>query len=335
MASRPVAYLLVGAVLILPAVAAPQTNVVRGSHGSIVERLEALEAAVASLQTENQSLRTQVSALQDSHAMALEPYLTVTHDARGPLVLLAGVNLQVVNGMGSTDTLNSLGNVIVGYDETAPEGSAPACDDWDWESPSPAFPCVAAKIGSHNLVTGSYNTYTQYGGLVAGTLNTVSSVYSTVSGGARNKVSAAYSSIGGGSLNRTDGKFASVSGGTLNQGGGKFASVSGGSRNRAGADESSILGGERNWVSGIAEHGRFATISGGYQNIATAWHSTIVGGGYNRTNSYSDENIWFGATVCGGYNNATNGAYSSIGGGKDRSTTTDYSWVAGSLVQPQ
>ncbi len=77
-------------------------------------------------------------------------------------VRISGINLQVVNGMGSTNTLNGTGNLVVGYNEVGnPDG-----DD---------------RRGSHNIVGGRENTHASWGGLVVGEANTGN--HSTVSGG--------------------------------------------------------------------------------------------------------------------------------------------------------
>ena len=75
----------------------------------------------------------------------------VTYNAASHTVRLKGVNLQIVNGMGTTATTNGVGNLIIGYNEA------------DESSPSVS--------GSHNLVIGVGNGYSQYGGMVVGGWN--------------------------------------------------------------------------------------------------------------------------------------------------------------------
>jgi len=105
-----------------------------------------------------------------------------------------GINVQVVNGQGETDTTNGLGNLIVGYNELGNLNG----DD---------------RTGSHNLVTGIQNSFSSYGGLVAGRSNTVSGQWSSVSGGFNNTASDSYSSVSGGRQNTASGNYSSVSGG--------------------------------------------------------------------------------------------------------------------------
>ena len=147
-------------------------------------------------------------------------------------VRIAGINVQVVNGMGSTDSMNGTGNLVVGYNELGnPDG-----DD---------------RRGSHNIVGGRANTHASWGGLVVGEANTVSGQFSSVSGGMGNKANGDYSSVSAGLDNAANGPWSSVSGGQDNRasgGGCSFfscqagGSVSGGYNNTASGDGSSISG---------------------------------------------------------------------------------------------
>jgi hypothetical protein len=65
-------------------------------------------------------------------------------------VVISGANLRIVNGLGSTETTNGLGNLIVGYNELRN---------------IPDFPDV--RTGSHNVVVGELNNFSSFGGLVA------------------------------------------------------------------------------------------------------------------------------------------------------------------------
>jgi hypothetical protein len=340
------------------------------------ERLQALEvavgslqAAVATLQAENQSLRNQVASLQASVAslesnvqgiaksevMALDPYVGVTQDGRGPLVRLTGVNLQIVNGGNATETVNGLGNLIVGYDETAPEGSAPECWTDRPRDPRPLShretagfeqPCVAYKTGSHNIVVGSYNAYLSSGGLLAGRFNTLwgqsasitAGEYNSavdgasVSGGIDNVAMGQYSSVSGGTYNTASGDWAaSVSGGISNIASGDGSSVSGGEQNRAAKTAGSVSGGFGNLASGDASFGGWASVSGGAHNVADAPYASISGGEHNLVGG---REYVSGASISGGFNNRVEHNYATISGGKDRATTGDYNWVGGGLVEP-
>jgi len=123
----------------------------------------------------------------------LENYLSV--DESTNTILISGANLQVVSGEESTDaSVNGKGNIIIGYDEN--NG-----DD---------------KSGSHNLVVGSQHTYSSYGGLVVGHNNSITGVYSSVSGGTYNTASGAYSSVSGGGQIMALGSYSSCVGNRSN-----------------------------------------------------------------------------------------------------------------------
>ncbi|MGB8636454.1 MAG: hypothetical protein WCD66_05535 [Rhodanobacteraceae bacterium] len=54
------------------------------------------------------------------------------------------------------------------------------------------------RSGSHNLILGDYNAYSQYGGLVAGNDIVVNGAYASVSGGISNTARIYASSVSGG-----------------------------------------------------------------------------------------------------------------------------------------
>jgi hypothetical protein len=168
-----------------------------------------------------------------------------------PTIQLTGVNLQVVNGEGKTAGVNGTGNVVIGYDETPGE-----------------------QIGSHNLILGEGQTFTSYGGIVAGFENHITAPHASIVGGEANTASAINASVSGGAFNKASGEDASVSGGVNNKAQGRESSASGGSGNTSSGPESSVTGGYQNLASY-----EDATVSGGYQNAATG-PETWVGGGY-------------------------------------------------------
>ena len=149
-----------------------------------------------------------------------------------------GVNVQIVNGSGSTTGLvDGLGNLIVGYNELRGAG-----DD---------------RSGSHNLVVGKEHNFNSFGGLVAGFSNTLSGSHASVSGGQQNTASGYSSSVSGGTYNTASGNYSSVSGGRFNNASGNYSSVSGGRFNNASGYFSSVSGGNirsalntHDWVAG-------------------------------------------------------------------------------------
>jgi len=143
-------------------------------------------------------------------------------------IRFTGVNVQVVNGLKSTngfpgnpdsvdpmDTMvNSVGNLIVGYNELGnPLGLG---DD---------------RTGSHSIVVGHGNNYTNFGGFVGTQDNMTSAPFASVTGGRRNTASGICATVSGGNQNTASGKYSSVSGGanrsasgTDNWRGGKYYS---------------------------------------------------------------------------------------------------------------
>jgi hypothetical protein len=138
-------------------------------------------------------------------------------------VFLTGANLHIVNGLGSTDCFNeeqeqeipdcpnSLGNLIVGYNE-----SRVPLDGED------------IRTGSHNVVVGELNNFSRFGGLVVGRFNTSSGDFAVVSGGGGNTASGRIAVVSGGSGNTASGDLSVVSGGGANTASGEVAAVSGG-----------------------------------------------------------------------------------------------------------
>jgi len=205
------------------------------------------------------------------------------------------VNVRIVNGTGTTDgTVNGLGNLIVGYNE-----SRGATDD---------------RSGSHNIVGGIRNNYSSYGGLVVGYMNTISGACATVSGGHENTADGETASVSGGVQNIASGLLASVSGGAANTASGDNSSVSGGDHNLAYSHYSSILGGEYN-VAGIT--------SGGHDESQKA---TVSGGNANTANGPV-------AHISGGRDNIATGWYSVVSGGASRSVLNTDDWRAGGYFQ--
>jgi hypothetical protein len=167
---------------------------------------------------ETKSLRQRVEALQDKIA-ALQATLTaVTFDSTTNEVVITRANLRIVNGLGSTETTNGLGNLIVGYNES-----------------NVPFNFRDDRSGSHNVVVGERNNFSSFGGLVVDLLNEISGQFTSVSGGNINVATGTSSSISGGARNITRGDFSSISGGALN-------TASGGSNRSAPGTE--------NWAAG-------------------------------------------------------------------------------------
>ena len=111
---------------------------------------------------------------------ALERNLTpLTFDAATSAVVITGANLRLLNGLGSTDTTNGLGNLIVGYNELRAGGEN-------------------TRTGSHNVVVGTQHQFSSFGGLVVGLQNEIHGAHAAVSGGMRNTAAGEHAAISGG-----------------------------------------------------------------------------------------------------------------------------------------
>jgi hypothetical protein len=126
---------------------------------------------------DNKGLAQRVKALEDEAKAFQATLAAVTFDATTNELIITGANLRIVNGLGSTDTTNGLGNVIVGYNEGRGRDN---------------------RTGSHNVVVGQRNNFSSFGGLVVGDFNEISGNFASVSGGAFNTASGANASVSGG-----------------------------------------------------------------------------------------------------------------------------------------
>jgi hypothetical protein len=184
----------------------------------------------------------------------------------GKEIFITGANLHLVNGLGSTtctneqfepipDCPNGLGNLIVGYNEIGEFREN-------------------IRTGSHNVVVGSENDFSCFGGIIVGLANTISGDFASVSGAFQNTASGNFAVVSGGIGNTASGAVAVVSGGNGNTASGHGAVVSGGGLN---PDVPPGEGGAGNVASGD-----FAVVSGGQGNTASGVRS-VVSGGQNRT----------------------------------------------------
>jgi trimeric autotransporter adhesin len=214
----------------------------------------ALTGKVSSLQSANAGLNGEVSNLQSANTAlageisALQTTLSkVSYNPQGvngrPTLTLAGANLQIISGTGSTDgATNGLGNLIIGYDEKP-----------------------GAQTGSHDIILGNEQTFTSYGGIIGGfdnalsgpfsavfgAGNTASGLVSSVTGGESNKALVEGSSVTGGTSNTAGNTLSSVSGGWGNTANGLYSSIGGGFDNTTSASYTSILGGDTHTLSTI------------------------------------------------------------------------------------
>jgi hypothetical protein len=238
-------------------------------HGGDLVTL-ATESQVTTLDGRVDKLENQNARLEEKVAALEEKLSKITYEPKGlndlPTVKISGANLQVVNGTGAIQNVNGLGNVIIGYDEHAAD---------------------IKQTGSHNLVLGDRQAFTSWGGLLAGSKNSITAPlgvafgfsnavkgkWATITAGYFNEANADGSSISGGSQGVAKNTLSSISGGWNNFTEADWASVSGGQTNFARGKYSSISGGVRSTARGVN-----SSVSGGEGNDATADESSILGG---------------------------------------------------------
>ena len=342
------------------------------THDDLEARLEAVEAAlsdasstaaleeqVVGLEENLMETQAQLEDAQEALALvnALLPLLSVEAGDHGPVVLLSGANLQVVNGEGSTETVNGLGNVIIGYDE--------ATTDTEVED---------VKEASHSIIAGKGHRYEGYGGIITGEENylqgnnsvilatTGSSSASdftvilagygheisalaggAILGGANHHISSLSSGVIVSGNNHTLGAPDSSDGdGTANHifiGGGvsgvataDYATVLGGSESTVTGEQGTVVGGESGWAAGQAslvaggsgsKASGYASLSaGGEANDAQDLVSSVVGGGASKA-------VGRGSTVVGGYDRWTSADYATSAGGVWGGASGMYALAAG------
>lgn len=307
------------------------SNSINGQSGQITAlqtNIGTLQNTVAGFNNTVNGLQGSIGQLAQNSVLALDGYLSLN----GNTAMFDGVNVQIVNGLGLTESVNGTGNLIVGYDEAqdANNNDGPEiCDNGDYINQTD---CLAnngtwdsgQKVGSHNIVVGRAHSYTQYAGVVFGEKNAINNEYSTVTAGLRNVAA---------------GKYTSVSGGISNLAAGHLSAINGGADNKTFSERSSINGGEDNET-----HGFLSSISGGEDNRATGHWSSVSGGKSNRAigswSSVSGGNLNFAegfySSISGGKSNEAHGDYSTISGGQNRylNHLAHYAWAAGSLVEP-
>jgi hypothetical protein len=248
-----------------------------------------------------------LTAAEKETLLAVLPYVKFVKEGidKKPTIQFSGANVQVVSGAAKESEINGLGNLVVGRDEEP-----------------------GTQTGSNNLLVGTFKqSFTSYGGLLAGARNTVSGADASASGGEHNVASGAGAAVGGGEYGTASGVRASVAGGYDNVASSEGAAVSGGQVNKASGLGATVSGGLYNeasgttsWVSGGAENiasEDFATVSGGFLNTASGFGASVSGG---TTNVARAE----GASVTGGEKNTATGKYSTILGGKGLTLATEF-----------
>jgi hypothetical protein len=202
--------------------------------------------------------------------------------------------------------------------------------------------------GTHAFAAGSGNSASgNYSSVTGGADNTASGGSSHIGGGQENYASGYRAFIGGGYVNEARDTGATVVGGYENIVEQRYGVVVGGKTNRASSSYSAVLGGGFNAASGSgavvggglhnlasgsssgvycgdndSATGDYSFIGGGYHNDARTMYSTVGGGDRNASTALC-------ATVGGGSLNAATGFYSSVAGGNGSSAGGRFSAVGG------
>lgn len=251
-----------------------------------------LEDAFLMMMTQIIELQGQVDALEAAVIPGLSDHVSVVD---GETILISGANLQVVNGQGATSSVNALGNLIVGYNES---------DSLTTE-----------RGGSHNLVMGRWNQYGSYGGIAHGLRNSVLDNESAVIAGSNNVVSGLHSAVFGGYENTASGNKVVAIGGVGNEAKGSATVASGGQYNQADGAYSIALGGRSN----VAMGGVSVLVGGGY-NTTNGEKSVLVGGESNQTSPDALGNGQYAAVFGGRFNNASDYCSAIFGGASNTLT---------------
>jgi hypothetical protein len=278
---------------------------------SAPSRAQDANATIAALSAQVRALGDQVrqvSALAAGQQQALadvrksnaamQARLTCITKSTPTDFIFEGCNVHILNGAGSTTSLNSLGNLIIGYNKNQ----------------------VSQRSGSHNIVVGDLHEYTSYGGVVTGTENTISSPNSTI----MSSVDSSTTGTGGAAIIGADRG--------MTQGN---AVLLGGSQNFAssGAHFAVAVGGNQNQVlsgNAVAMAGTLNVASGGNAVVCGGSENTASGGGSVACGGTGNKGIGSSAVALGGHHVSASADSSVITGGNTCDTgPTAYMWAVG------
>ena len=221
----------------------------------------------------------------------------------GPRDLVVdGCNLHVQNGVGQTGTINSYGNLIIGYNKNE----------------------VSTRTGSHNLIVGDLHEYTSYGGIVTGVENTLSGPNATILGGGQSHANFSSATIIAADRGVADGNVVLI-GGQRNYGSANahFSAVVGGIENQVTGSDSVVIAGTLN----VAAGGN-SLVCGGSENTAGGSSDVACGGSQNKSTGSR-------SVLVGGNQNAAAGANGIVTGGQHCDIgATGNKWAAGLQIFP-
>lgn len=287
------------------------------------------------------SLENRVTALEDAEVQKLNAYLeiheTQPSDTRilAPIVRVTGANLQVTNGTGTQSAINGLGNLQVGYGKT--NFSHNACSSGYYQN---QVDCENAGEtwdgfhvgGSHNLIGGSSNYFSQTGGLVFGSSNVINRPNAIALGGFHNQSAADNGVVVAGNNNDAIGsQIDAGSGNILTKG--KYVVLIGGTSNKVASSNSVLVGGFLNDIQSTS-NGR-NVIVGGRNNVIKGEEdrdSVLVGGNANVMNVTDVDNPTFanGNVLVGGDSNQI-----TSGGGNEPNQSVVVGGVSNNMKHDQ
>lgn len=120
--------------------ARPGVTGLKGQMIQLIEEVRDMRSELADTRAELAATRAELAVLKNNTVLGLDGLVTLTRDANGfETVRFSGVNLQLVNGEDVTDSLNGLGNVVIGYNNH---------DD-----------IFSDRLGSHNIILGDDQAY--------------------------------------------------------------------------------------------------------------------------------------------------------------------------------
>ncbi|WP_316367648.1 hypothetical protein [Candidatus Thiodiazotropha sp. CDECU1] len=183
----------------------------------LMERINKLEARI-------QELESTVERLSTGGIGRLNDYLTFHDESECVTARLTGINLQIVNGEGNTQSVNCKGNLILGYNEPHTEGTV-------------------ERSGSHNLIIGIRHNYSSYCGIVNGMANNINGEYGTILNGRECYAHASHVTMCGGIDHKGNGSYSTLLSGFDNGGLGSRSVFIEGTNNRAEHSQTVFIGG--------------------------------------------------------------------------------------------
>jgi hypothetical protein len=243
------------------------------------------------------SQQAALTAMSKSNA-AFQARLTCITKSTATDFIFDGCNVHIQNGAGSTNSVNTLGNLIIGYNKNQ----------------------VSRRSGSHNIIVGDLHEYTSYGGVVTGTENTISAPNSTV----MSSIDSSVTGTGGAAILGADRGIAEgnavMMGGSQNYASpsAHFAVAIGGNQNQALSGNAVVMAGTLNVASGSN-----SMACAGSENAASGNGSVACGGTGNK-------GVGSAAVALGGHHVTASGDSSVITGGNTCDTgATAYMWAVG------